>query len=155
MVARRLWIPLLVAAAALAAAAPAPPRKDDGAARAQELDIVGMLYAMNADGTGQAEYYGSNSYWPNAWGLHDLHGNAWEWTRSAYAPYPYRAGDGRNGTSRPAARVVRGGSWYDRPTRCRSALRLIYPQYQRVYNVGFRVVCEVDTKAALRETRPE
>ena len=40
-------------------------------------------------------------------------------------------------------KVVRGGSWYDRPQRCRSAVRLPYPHYQRVYNVGFRIVCEV------------
>jgi len=38
--------------------------------------------------------------------------------------------------------VVRGGSWYDRPKRCRSAFRLSYRSYQKVYNVGFRVVME-------------
>jgi formylglycine-generating enzyme required for sulfatase activity len=79
------------------------------------------------------------SYRPNPWGLHDLHGNAWEWTRSPYRPYPY--------TDAPAAadiaeRVVRGGSWYDRPQRCTSSFRLSYPSWQRVYNVGFRIVCE-------------
>jgi len=37
-------------------------------------------------------------------------------------------------------KVVRGGSWYDRPKRCRSASRLSYRAYQRVYKVGFRVV---------------
>ncbi len=82
------------------------------------------------------------SYRPNAWGLHDMHGNAWEWTRSAYGPYPYRADDGRNDVTSAVPRVVRGGSWYDRPRRCRSAFRLSYPPYQRIYNVGFRVVCE-------------
>ena len=39
-------------------------------------------------------------------------------------------------------RVVRGGSWYDRPKRCTSAFRLDYAPYQNVFNVGFRVVME-------------
>lgn len=81
-------------------------------------------------------------YQPNPWGLHDMHGNAWEWTRSAYRPYPYRADDGRNEASVAGDRVARGGSWYDRPKRCTAAFRLPYPAWQRVFNVGFRVVCE-------------
>lgn len=81
------------------------------------------------------------SYQPNAWGLYDMHGNAAEWTRSAYRPYPY--GDEVPGdVSSDALRVVRGGSFYDRPHRCRSGFRLSYPAWQRVHNVGFRVVCE-------------
>ncbi len=83
------------------------------------------------------------SYQPNAWGLHDVHGNVWEWTRSAYKPYPYRDGDGRNRLAPGDRSVVRGGSWRDRPKRCRSAFRLSYPTWQKVHNVGLRVVCEV------------
>ena len=82
------------------------------------------------------------SYWPNAWGLYDMHGNVWEWTRSAYRPYPYVATDGRNGTTGGQPVAVRGGSWRDRPKRCRSAFRLSYPAWQRVFNVGFRVVIQ-------------
>ena len=104
---------------------------------------------------------------PNAWGLLDMHGNVWEWTRSASKPYPYRADDGRNDvkgtgpsevvkgtgpsdrgpvpTPVPTGyRVARGGSWRDRPKRARSAFRLAYRPYQSVYNVGFRVVCLAD-----------
>ncbi len=81
-------------------------------------------------------------YRPNAWGLFDVHGNAAEWTRSRYAPYPYRDDDGRNLPGSEGCMVVRGGSYYDRPKRCRSAFRLSYPPWQRVHNVGFRVVCE-------------
>ena len=80
-------------------------------------------------------------YAANPWGLYDMHGNAAEWTRTAYRPYPYHE-DGRNETSGEASRVVRGGSWRDRPVRARSAFRLAYRPYQGVYNVGFRVVCE-------------
>ncbi|UCG48947.1 MAG: SUMF1/EgtB/PvdO family nonheme iron enzyme [Phycisphaerales bacterium] len=87
------------------------------------------------------------SYRPNPWGLHDMHGNVWEWTRSRYEPYPYSADDGRNELAGPGKRVVRGGSWYDRPKRCRSAYRLSYPQWRKVYNVGFRIVIEAKDPA--------
>ena len=79
-------------------------------------------------------------YQPNPWGLHDMHGNAAEWTRSAYAPYLYREDDGRN--SRAGDKVARGGSWYDRPKCATASFRLPYAPYQRVYNVGFRVIVE-------------
>jgi len=81
------------------------------------------------------------SYKPNPWGLHDVHGNVWEWTRSVYQPYPYRDDD-RNDPAADGPRVVRGGSWYDRPKRCTSSYRLPYRPYQGVFNVGFRVVME-------------
>ena len=80
-------------------------------------------------------------YQPNAWGLYDMHGNAAEWTRTTYKAYPYRD-DGRDDAVPEGRKVVRGGSFFDCPARCRSAFRLAYPAWQRVFNVGFRVVCE-------------
>jgi formylglycine-generating enzyme required for sulfatase activity len=64
------------------------------------------------------------SFRPNAWGTQDMHGNAAEWTLEE---------DGDR-------KIVRGGSFFDRPARCRSSFRLAYPAWQRVFNVGFRVV---------------
>ncbi|MBN1673298.1 MAG: SUMF1/EgtB/PvdO family nonheme iron enzyme [Kiritimatiellae bacterium] len=81
-------------------------------------------------------------YRPNAWGLRDMHGNAAEWTLSLFRAYPYQADDGRNDGAGAGARIVRGGSFHDRPPRCRSAFRLGYPAWQGVFNVGFRVCCE-------------
>jgi formylglycine-generating enzyme required for sulfatase activity len=86
-------------------------------------------------------------YQPNAWGLHDMHGNVAEWTRTTYRPYPYDAEDGRNNLRDSGLRVVRGGSWRDRPRRCTSSFRFAYQPYQRVFNVGFRVVCQAGTRS--------
>jgi formylglycine-generating enzyme required for sulfatase activity len=85
-------------------------------------------------------------YKPNAWGLHDMHGNIWEWTRSEYKFYPYKRDDGRNSNRANGRKTVRGGSWRDRPKYCRSAVRLNYPSWQKIYNVGFRIVIESDER---------
>jgi len=78
------------------------------------------------------------SFRPSPWGLYDMHGNVAEWTRSPYD----RSKRSVAGGNRPARMVVRGGSWTDRPKRCRSSFRLSYPPDQAVRDVGFRVVCE-------------
>ena len=82
-------------------------------------------------------------YQPNAWGLCDMIGNASEWTRSTYRPYPYDPRDGRDDPATAGQKVVRGGSWYDRPQRATASFRLPYQPWQPVYNVGFRVIVEV------------
>ena len=80
------------------------------------------------------------SFKPNPWGLFDMHGNAAEWTRSDYKPYPY-ADDGRNSGGKDK-KVVRGGSWHDRPFRSTSSYRLGFNAWQPVYHTGFRVIIE-------------
>ncbi|MHC4202951.1 MAG: formylglycine-generating enzyme family protein [Planctomycetota bacterium] len=79
-------------------------------------------------------------YRSNVFGLHDMHGNAAEWTLTAYRPYPYRPDDGREGADASGEKVVRGGSYLDRPARCRASIRYGFPPWQRVHNVGFRIV---------------
>lgn len=71
------------------------------------------------------------TYRPNAWGLHDMHGNAAEWTRTAYES---------EFTGKLEDRVVRGGSWRDRPERATASFRLPYKPYHKVFNVGFRII---------------
>ncbi len=83
-------------------------------------------------------------YQPNPWGLKDMLGNVAEWTGSTYRPYPYDPGDGRDQVRLNGDKSVRGGSWFDRPKRGTAGFRQHYPYWQRVYNVGFRVVMEVE-----------
>ena len=82
------------------------------------------------------------SFKPNSWGLYDMHGNAAEWTATTYKSYPYKSSQGSDGATQSGPKVVRGGSWCDRPERCRSAFRLSYPPWRRVHNVGFRIISE-------------
>lgn len=60
------------------------------------------------------------------YGVEDMAGNAWEWTRSLYKAYPYNPGDGRELQTAPAAGdkvVLRGGGFYDDYGSVRSTLR--------------------------------
>ncbi len=65
------------------------------------------------------------SFGANAWGLHDVLGNVWEWTRDCatggYASSP--SGESAANAGECAERVLRGGSWYDRPETLRAANR--------------------------------
>jgi formylglycine-generating enzyme required for sulfatase activity len=77
------------------------------------------------------------SYPPNAWGLHDMHGNVYEWCSDWYAPSP-EAVDATG-----LHRVMRGGSFLSAAGGCRSALRGQAEPNSRSLCVGFRVTCEL------------
>ncbi len=84
---------------------------------------------------------GTRQYQPNTWGVYDMHGNVAEWTRSDYVSYPYN-NDRSNSMDSKTEKVVRGGSFLDRPYRATSSYRLNYSPWQPVFNVGFRIVVE-------------
>ena len=78
------------------------------------------------------------SYKPNPWGLYDMYGNVAEWTRSDFAPYPY----GEGAVSATQQKVIRGGSWIERPKNSTSYSRNSYYAWQPANNVGFRIILE-------------
>ncbi len=80
------------------------------------------------------------SYAPNAWGIHDMHGNTFEWCRDWYHPTLPGGDDPDLYSARASSRVRRGGAWTDDGWPCRSAFRLRFEPERRYDHIGFRVV---------------
>ena len=74
---------------------------------------------------------------PNAWGIHDMHGNVREWCADWYAE-DLSGGSDPSGPSTGVNRVHRGGSWLDDAAYCRAASRDWGDPDIRFFNLGFR-----------------
>ncbi len=83
---------------------------------------------------------------PNAWGLHDMHGNVWEWTADLHDDTTYSAPAPRVDPTGPAdghLRVRRGGSWHTWAFYARCSFRNWNTASTRYPLVGFRLVLEL------------
>jgi formylglycine-generating enzyme required for sulfatase activity len=91
------------------------------------------------DGNSGSKTHAVGTKQANAWGLHDMHGNVWEWCADGYGAYPAGVLTDFAGPNNVSGRVSRGGSWYGVGTYCRSAIRLRYSPDRRYAGIGFRV----------------
>ena len=79
------------------------------------------------------------SFKPTSFGLHDMHGNVWEWVSDRYGAYAAEPQQDPQGADKGTYRVLRGGSWFDRGRLCRSAYRSHNDPALRYRNYGFRL----------------
>ncbi len=107
----------------------------------------------NEIGQGRANCDGCGSQWggkktapvgafgANAWGLHDMHGNVWEWVQDCWhASYRGAAADGSAWESGDCARrVLRGGSWFDYPRTSAPRTATGSPPADGSAVIGFRI----------------
>jgi eukaryotic-like serine/threonine-protein kinase len=90
------------------------------------------------------------SFPANGFGLHDMHGNVWEWCEDKWhenyqgAPTDGSAWTSGNDNDSQSVRLLRGGSWCDYPILCRSAFRYWWSAGNSFIDIGFRVVFAQD-----------
>lgn len=112
-------------------------------------------YNGGRDGPAAGRAVRGGSYTANPWGIHDMHGNIFEWCRDWYHTRLPGGSDpdlsnvkgtvNRDGTY---SRARRGGSWADDGWACRSACRLRYEPERRSDHIGFRVALVEAAQAA-------
>lgn len=119
-----------------------------------ELDLHAW-YGRNSSGS--THMVGCKS--PNVWGIHDMHGNVWQWCQDWYGKdyYAQSPAIDPRGPLSAESRVLRGGSWNNIASVCRCGYRLRNPPDHSCAHDGLRVVLALGTATgnAPSEPRPQ
>ncbi len=102
-----------------------------------------FVYGDGREGVYREETTAVGRFPPNPWGLHDMHGNVWEWCEDWYGGYGRVVTDPL-GPLNGEIRVMRGGSWGFAPESCRSAYRSGDSPDARYISNRFRVVLDLN-----------
>ena len=107
--------------------------------RTSKVAFSGFTWAYDGCNDGYKVSAPVGRFAPNAYGLHDMLGNVWEWTASPY-DLAYAGGEKRAaGKDEGGTRVLRGGSWLSLPRNVRSALRFWAAPGDQYFGVGLRL----------------
>jgi formylglycine-generating enzyme required for sulfatase activity len=88
-----------------------------------QANYNGNIYGDGKKGKFRVKTTPVGSFPANAWGLHDMHGNVFQWCQDWNGDYPQKDAVDPQGPEKGQYRVLRGGSWFLSPRFCRSACR--------------------------------
>ena len=109
-----------------------------------------ITYGSGNKGISRGKTVPVGSFPPNGFGLHDMHGNVAEWVENCWREYYWVAPSDGN----CARRVLRGGSWRNKPSALRSAFRTWNPSGFRSSLYGFRVARMLTVTPSLPAAAP-
>jgi formylglycine-generating enzyme required for sulfatase activity len=119
----------------------------------QDREIDGQqfkgAYGRGVQGKYRKETTNVGQFPANLFGLHDMHGNVWEWCEDDWhTDYNGAPNDGSawiENDRKALKRLQRGGSWFHSPEDCRSSVRYNGARDERISCLGFRISCVLPT----------
>jgi formylglycine-generating enzyme required for sulfatase activity len=124
-------------------------RAEDACKHANSADASAVnLVTISSCDDGQPGLSEGGKFGENAFGLADMAGNVWEWTRDCFGTEPIapQTGNDTTSASQCGTRVVRGGSWTSMPEFLRSSSRFGAHANGRFTNQGFRIARRIDAE---------